>query len=363
MRVVQILPELNEGGVERGVIELTREFAKNGVENFVISNGGKLVSLLEKNGVQHIKFDVCSKNIFSAFFRVFALRKILRKISPDIVHVRSRVPAWLFYFANKALKIKVVSTVHGINSVNFYSAIMVEADKIICGSTYTKEHIIKNYNADVSKITIIPRGIDLAKFNPNNLDENFIREFKEKFGLENGDFIVSSVGRITHTKDYATLLRAGEILKQNFGDKLKILIVGGVRFDRDEYFASLQSLVRDLNLSQNVIFAGSQSKIAEIYALSNVVVSSSKKPESFGRSVAEAIALNHTVVATNHGGVKDIIVEGENGYFFEVGDFAGLAEQISKAEKLEFDGFAYISENFSLAQMVEKNLKIYKELV
>ncbi|MBP3225223.1 MAG: glycosyltransferase family 4 protein [Campylobacter sp.] len=363
MRVVQILPELNEGGVERGVVELTREFAKFGVESVVISNGGKLVSELEKNGVRHIKFDVCSKNIFTAFSRASALKEILREIAPDIVHVRSRVPAWLVKFAKGGLNFGLVSTVHGLNSVNFYSKIMVDADKIICVSNATKDYVVRNFGADVSKIRVIPRGIDLEKFNPSNLDAEFMTKFRAEFGLKRGDFIVASVGRITQLKDYETLIKAGQILKQSFGEGLKILIVGGVRDDKKEYFLGLQNLAHELNLAQSVIFTGSQSKIPEIYALSNVVVSASKKPESFGRSVAEAIALNAPVVASNHGGVLDIIKSGENGEFFAVGDERELATMIERAKDYKFDGYGYIAENFSLVQMVEKTMSVYKEMV
>ena len=343
MRVVQILPELNEGGVERGVVELTREFGRFGIESVVISSGGKLVAGLEKNGVKHVKFDVCSKNILTVPTRVAGLRKILREIAPDIVHVRSRVPAWLVKFAKKGLNFKVVSTVHGLNSVNLYSKIMVQADKIICVSNATKDYVVQNFGADERKITVIPRGIDLVKFNPQNLNQNFIANFKSEFGLSNSDFIVTSVGRITQLKDYETLIKAGQILKQNLPN-LRILIVGGVREDKKEYFA------------------GSQSNVAEIYALSSVVVSASKKPESFGRSVAEAIAMGAPVVASNHGGVKDIIIAGVNGEFFGVGDESDLAGGILRAKDYKFDGASYIGEHFSLAQMVEKTIKVYKEL-
>ena len=134
MRIVQVIPELNEGGVERGVVELNREFVKKGIESFVISAGGKLENQINLDGGNHIKFDVCSKNIFTAFRRVKGLKKILKELKPDIIHVRSRVPAWLVYFANKKLNIKVVSTVHGFNSVGFYSSIMQKSDAVICVS-------------------------------------------------------------------------------------------------------------------------------------------------------------------------------------------------------------------------------------
>ena len=349
MRIVQVIPELNEGGVERGVVELNREFVKKGIESFVISAGGN-----------HVKFDVCSKNIFTAFKRVNGLKKILKEIKPDIIHVRSRVPAWLVYFANKKLNIKVVSTVHGFNSVGFYSSIMQKSDAVICVSNSIKEYIQKHYQTSENKITVIPRGIDLKLFNPKNIDKTFIENFKKEFNLKD-KFIVSSVGRVTQLKDYETFIKAILLVKKEIPNIIG-LIVGGVRSDKEDYLNSLKSLIKELNLEENIIFTGSQNKIEQIYALSDVVISSSKKPESFGRAVAEAICMNKPVIATNHGGVKDIIIENVNGFFFEVGNDKELADNILKSRVLKFDGYTYISNNFSLENMVNKTLEVYRNL-
>ena len=361
MRIVQIIPELNEGGVERGVVELNREFVKKGIESFVISAGGKLENQINIAGGNHVKFDVCSKNIFTAFSRVKGLKKILKEIKPDIIHVRSRVPAWLVYFANKSLKIKVVSTVHGFNSVGFYSSIMQKSDAVICVSNSIKEYIQKHYQTSENKITVIPRGIDLELFNEKNIDNRFIKNFKEEFNLEN-KFIVSSVGRVTQLKDYETFIKAILIVKNELPNIVG-LIVGGVRSDKEDYLNSLKNLIKKLALEDNIIFTGSQSKIEQIYALSDVVISSSKKPESFGRAVAEAICMNKPVIATNHGGVKDIIIENENGFFFEVGDDKELAKNILKSRNLKFNGYNYIYSNFSLENMLNKTIEVYKRLV
>ena len=359
MRIVQILPELNEGGVERGTVELNREFIKKGLSSFVISAGGKLEEQINIDGGTHIKFDSCSKNILSVFSRVQKLKKILKEINPDIIHVRSRVPAWLVYFANKSLKIKVVSTVHGFNSVSFYSRIMTKANAVICVSNSIKDYIQTNYNTSEEIITVIPRGIDLEVFNPLNIDNSFINNFKNKYNLED-KFIISSVGRITQLKDYETFIQAIHIVKSKIPN-IKALIVGGVRSDKEDYLKSLKVLIKELDLEDNIIFTGSQSKVSEIYSLSNVVVSSSKKPESFGRAVAEAIAMNTPVIATNHGGVKDIIIENENGFFFEVGDEKELALKIIDSKKLSFDGYSYISSTFSLDNMLDSTIAVYKK--
>jgi glycosyltransferase involved in cell wall biosynthesis len=361
MKIVQLIPELNEGGVERGVVELSRELVKQGFESIVISNGGKLVSQLEQEGTVHIRLDVCSKNIFTSPWRIFQLYKKLKALSPDILHARSRVPAWMAYCANIFLHIPFVTTVHGFNSVSSYSKIMTKGDHVICVSNAIKVYIQKHYDTPESKITVIPRGIDLEKFNPNTLNSVFINTFKNQFTLQD-KWVITTVGRITQLKDLETFIKAIAILKKDFPNVIG-LIVGGVREDKQTYFASLQNLVNSLHVKEHIHFCGSTNNVAEVYALSDVIISSSKKPESFGRSVAEAIALNTPVVATNHGGVLDIVQEGVNGYFTPIGDAEGLALKIVNAKDLHFNGYDYIQNNFSLEQMVTKTIQIYKRLL
>ncbi len=361
MRIVQLLPELNEGGVERGTMELSRELVKLGHESIVISAGGKLQEQIEQDGGKHITFNLCSKNPFTAPSRIRKLRHLLKDLQPDILHARSRVPAWLTYLANKKSGIPFVTTVHGFNSVSAYSKIMSKGDKVICVSGAIQSYIQEHYQIAQEKISVIPRGIDLEKFNPENVDKEFMVDFKKKYTL-NDKQIITTVGRITQLKDHQTFIRAIALLKKN-DSQIVGLIVGGVREDKQEYFHILESLVKELGLEDNIIFAGSQSNVAEIYALSDVVVSSSKKPESFGRSVAEALALNTPVVAANHGGVLDIIVEGKNGFFYPVGKSEALAKYIEKCSPLEFDGYSYIVENFSLKKMVQSTVAVYEDLV
>ena len=238
---------------------------------------------------------------------------------------------------------------------------MQKADAVICVSNSIKEYIQKHYQTSEDKITVIPRGIDLELFNPKNIDEIFIENFKKEFNLKD-KFIVSSVGRVTQLKDYETFIKAILLVKKEIPNIVG-LIVGGVRSDKEDYLNSLKSLIKELKLEENIIFTGSQSKIEQIYALSDVVISSSKKPESFGRAVAEAICMNKPVIATNHGGVKDIIIENVNGFFFEVGDYKELAKNILESKKLSFDGYNYISSNFSLENMLDKTIAVYKKVL
>ncbi|MBW6512833.1 MAG: glycosyltransferase family 4 protein [Desulfuromonadaceae bacterium] len=361
MKIVQLLPELNEGGVERGVVELSRELVKLGHESIVISNGGKQAKQIALDGGKHIQLDLCSKNLLTAPIRILKLRRCLRELNPDIIHARSRVPAWLAWLANKTLRIEFVTTVHGFNSVNPYSRVMTFGDRVICVSGAIKTYIQQHYGVPDDIIYVIPRGIDLDTFNPDNLDDEFKQSFKAEYNLA-GRFVVTSVGRITQLKDYETLIRAIDSLRTEFPEILG-LIVGGVHEDKMNYFQSLQKLISSLGLKENILFTGSQAKVAEIYSLSDVVVSSSKKPESFGRSAAEALAMNVPVVATAHGGMLDIVIEGETGRLFQTGDSVGLADCIISLRDHRLSGLrAFVEDNFTLAGMVAQTLQVYLDL-
>lgn len=358
MRIVQLLPELNEGGVERGVVELSRELVRRGHESIVISAGGQLVDTIEADGGRHVFYDVCSKNPLTAPGRVFGLRRLLRRLEPDILHARSRVPAWLAYLANKKLNIPFVTTVHGFNSVNAYSRVMTFGDRVICVSGAIREYVQRHYQVPDDKLVVIPRGVDLDLFDPDKVDADFIADFRNRHRL-NGKKVITTVGRITQLKDHETFIRAIGILAEQ-GPDVVGLVVGGVRDDKRGYFDGLKRLTAELGLTERIVFAGSQRKMAEIYALSDVVVSSSKKPESFGRTAAEALAMNTPVVATAHGGVLDIVLDERTGYLFSVGDKDQLARQIQAAGGLDRSSLRpFVAENFSLEMMVQRNLAVY----
>lgn len=360
MRVVQLLPELNEGGVERGTVELSRELVRRGVQSIVVSAGGRLAGQIATDGGRHETFDLASKNPLTAPARVLALRRLLRELQPDIIHARSRVPAWLAYLANRGER-PFVTTVHGFNSVNAYSRVMTFGDRVICVSGAIRDYVRKHYGVTDEKLVVIPRGIDLELFNPLRLDQEFIERFRNVYNLE-GKFVVTSVGRITQLKDYETFISALTYVKK-IVPNLVGLVVGGVHPDRQEYYARLKQKVKEAQAENYIHFTGSQNHVAEIFGLSNAVVSSSNKPESFGRAAAEALAMNVPVVASNHGGVLDIVLEGQTGFLFSPGDSEGLAEAILRTRSQKFSGLReFVKKNFTLEQMVEKTLTVYRDL-
>ncbi len=361
MHIIQLIPELNQGGVERGVVELNRELVKKGHKSTVISAGGKLSDVIMKDGGTHIEIDVCSKNPLTFLTRVSLLKAAFKKLNPDILHARSRVPAWLCWFANKSLKIPFITTVHGFNSVSKYSEIMTKGDVVICVSNPVKNYIQEHYKTDDSKIRVIHRCVDPDEFNPENIDQKWIENFKSEYKLEN-KYVISSVGRITELKDYETFINAISICSKEIPEIVGV-IVGGIRHDKKEYFERLENLTKEIGIENQIVFAGSQSKMAEIYELSDLLISSSKKPESFGRTIVEAMAMNTPVIATRHGGALDIIQEGRNGELFTPGNPQELASKILKQKsEPKSDLRSYTLKNFSLEKMVDSTIEVYDEL-
>jgi glycosyltransferase involved in cell wall biosynthesis len=359
MKIVQLLPELNEGGVERGTMELSRELVKLGHESIVISAGGKLVEQIEEDGGKHIILDVCSKNILTAPFRMLKLRHILKELHPDIVHARSRVPAWLAYLANKELGFSFVTTVHGLNSINAYSKIMTKGDRVIAVSEVVKGYVIKGYGVDENKITVIQRGVDTEKFSDAGIDKIFIKSFKKQYNL-NDKFIITSVGRVTWLKDYETYIKSIAIVKKSIPN-VAGLIVGGVREDKTGYFEDLKNLAKKEGVEKQIVFTGSQTHIADIYALSDILVNASLKMGNVARTVTESLAMNTAVIATTFEGLNNLIEEGINGAIVETQNAEDLASKIKLLyENMPKNVKETLPYQFTLNALVASTLEVYR---
>jgi glycosyltransferase involved in cell wall biosynthesis len=361
VKIVQILPELNEGGVERGTVELNREMVKCGIESVVISAGGLQADQIAIDGGIHIPFDVCSKNPLTALMRMYRLRRLLTSLQPDIIHVRSRVPAWLTYLANKKMKIPFITTVHGLNSVNKYSEVMTFGDRVITVSEVVRDYIIKNYGVPIEKVRVIQRGADISQFDPQKIDKDFIRTFIDQHNL-GGRYIVSSVGRVTWLKDYETFIKSIAQLREHIPN-ITGLIVGGTREDKLGYLDSLKDLAKEHGVEKQIIFTGSQKNIAEIYHLSDLVVNASLKMGNIGRTVVEALAMDTPVIATTYEGLNNLVVNDINGYLIENQNPADLVDKILRAYSTEFTGIReQLNPEYTLSTMVDKTLSVYREL-
>lgn len=363
MHIVQVLPALDEGGVERGVVELNRSLVEMGHQSTVISSGGRLVAKIQEEGGRHLTLPVKSKNPLTAWARALKLRAALRKLSPDVVHYRSRVPGWLCQWANRSLHLPLVSTVHGFNSVNFYSRVMTMGDLVICPSTPIVDYIQRHYVVPDQKIRLIYRGIDPASFNPQKVDSSWMQTFLSQHASPDS-FIVLGVGRITQLKGFDLLIRATALAVQRV-PHLVTWIVGEAEEARKEYAEELKALAGSLQLGDHLRFVGNQKKMAEIYSLGSVLVSCNHaKPESFGRTMAEALAMGCPVIATRFGGALDIVRDGKDGWLIPPGDVAALADQLVEASRTSFENLRESAlARFSLKQMVEKTVSVYEEVI
>lgn len=359
MHIVQLLPELNQGGVERGTVELNRELVKLGHQSTVVSAGGKLASVIQDDGGDHITLNLCSKNPFTFFQRSYLLKQVLKKINPDILHARSRIPAWLCWRANNSFNIPVITTVHGFNRVNPYSRIMTQGDLVIYSSLSVKKYILENYGVESHKLRYVPRGIDTEYFNTEQIDQQWITEFKDFHNLHNRQ-IITTVGRITEWKGHDDFIRAIS-LAQKSNPRIIALIVGGVWHRKKDYLNELKKLA--ISCGAEVIFAGSHTHIREIYELSDLVISpASTKPETFGRVAAEALSMNTPVIASNHGGSCDIIINKVNGILYSPKNIQELSHNILSYEHTSFRNMReHIYKNFSLQVMLKLEIDVYTE--
>ncbi len=377
MKTLQLVPAMEQGGVERGVVEMNRVIRAAGWENVVVSAGGRLAAQIEKDGGRHITLDVKSKNPFTFFTRAAQLRAVLLREQPDAVCAHSRVPAWLYKWAARGLGIPWITFAHGANSVSAYSKIMTAGDLTVTPSRYIADYLKAAYGTPEEKLRVIPRAIDAERFDTAKLDQAFIAQKKAEWKTD-GFRIVMGVGRITQLKGYDILIRAlahlhlTHIASGRNTPDYKLVIVGEAEELRKDYEGVLRQLVRDLQVEDFVVFAGNQRQIAECLTLADVVVSANwKKPEAFGRSMAEALAMNRPVVATAFGGALDIVQDGVNGALVAVP--AAKATETERAipfanairAALALPPTDYRTpalEKFSFERMAASSLAVYREV-
>lgn len=306
MKVLQILPALNSGGVERGTIDFAGELTKRGHQSLVMSSGGRLVTQLQQQGSQHIDFPVHKKSLTS-LLKVRALRQQLLQLQPDIIHVRSRVPAWMTWLALRKIppqkRPALVSTFHGLYSINAYSAIMGRSDQIIAISNCVYDYIINNYpHVDRNAITIIPRGVDTEQFNPTSGSDQAWRQqlFTDHPAMANKPLLLMP-GRLSRWKGQHQFIELIEQLIQA-GNICHGMIVGGPTPGKEDYQQQLVDEVQRRQLTEHISFLGQRSDIAQLYSVSSVVFNLSQHAEPFGRTVIEALAMGIPVVSYDYGG-------------------------------------------------------------
>jgi len=362
--IIQILPELNSGGVERGTVEFSRYLIEHGHRSTVISHGGRLVEQLLQEGGEHIAFPVHKKSLLSLRF-VKPLRKLILKLNPDVVHVRSRLPAWLIWLAigrlPKAKRPAIVSTFHGLYSVNRYSEIMGCGDKVIAISQCVYDYISKHYpKVSSDKVSIVHRGVDQSIFNTEyQPDSEWRQQFFNDFPQCKDKPLIVMPGRITSWKGHADFIDVMATLKER-GVNCHGFIVGGAEISKLAYLDQLKNKVQALALNDMVTFAGHRSDIHNIYTQAKVVCNLSNRPEPFGRTVIEALALSVPVVAYDSGGPAESLRACFPQGLAPYKDNERVADIIASCLR-EKSISINLPKEFTLADQAKKTLALYQQ--
>lgn len=364
MRILQILPALHSGGVERGTVEFAAELVKRGHGSFVISSGGPLVHQLETQGSVHLTMPIHRKSPAS-FGQILPMRRLLEEIRPDVVHIRSRMPAWITWLAWRGLpeheRPALVSTFHGMYSVNPYSAIMAKADHIIAVSDCVRDYIIRNFRVPEEKLTVIQRGVDVDGFRNRTLDSEWQSQILAEYPQLDDKRIIMMPGRISRWKGQLMFLDAMAEITHKAPDCHGI-IVGGVEPGKDRFMEELEQRRDELGLTNRITFLGQRNDMAELYLLSDLVCHMSTKPEPFGRTVTEALASGTPVVAFDRGGAAETLracfpeglVEPDN-----TQQFASIALRLLNHPTPPIQ----VPERFRLTAQTEATLSIYERLL
>lgn len=369
LTVVQMLPELESGGVERGTLEIGKFLADNKHRSIVISAGGRMVKQLEDEGSHHIAWKVGSKSPLTIKY-MLPLRKLLKKEKVDVLHLRSRMPAWVGYLVWKSLPKKdrpvLVTTFHGFYSVNSYSAIMTKGMGIIAISKSIEQHIRKAYGIK-KDIELIFRGVDKDKFDPEAVSPERIERFQQMWKISNDKPVVMLPGRFTRLKGQDVFIQALARMKHR---NYQAIIVGDIE-DNPGFTSELSEMIKGLQLEDNIFMVGHCEDMPAALMLADVVVSaSSNEPEAFGRTTIEAMAMGKPVIATAHGGSLETVTPQKTGWLVEPGAADKLAfaldEALASPDKMRrygSAGKAAVNSTFTMKNMCEKTIAFYRKLV
>ena len=372
--VLQILPELETGGVETGTIEIASALQEKGIKNFVASQGGRMVYELEKIGVDHLSLPLKSKNYFIMKKNAKLLADYIRKNHINIVHARSRAPAWSAYWAAKETGAHFVTTFHGTYGLGpwgikkFYNKIMTYGERVIVISNHIKEHILKNYpQTSADKLRLIHRCADIERFSPEAVTQARLIKKIEEYNIADDKPVLLLPGRITRWKGQHILIHALHLMKnQNY-----YCIIAGDSQGRQEYLEYLKKLAHKYKLEGRIGFFGRYTDAPALMMNAMVILSTAIEPEAFGRISVEGQAMGKIVVASNIGGTLDTIIDGKTGKLYQYDNPQALADALDwalslspeEAKKISQAGIKNVKEHFTKQIMCDKTIEVYREVV
>tara|TARA_Y100001958_G_scaffold158677_1_gene157310 strand:- start:959 stop:2116 length:1158 start_codon:yes stop_codon:yes gene_type:complete len=378
INVLQVIPKLGYGGAETGCYDIAHYLAEKDCGSWIATSGGDLLKYVKKNKVKIFRLPVHSKNpiiiIFNAFILSFLI--LIKKI--NVVHARSRAPAWSCYFACLITNTNFVTTFHGTynfkNKIKkFYNSVMLKSKLTIAGSNFIFGHINDNYNEYLSKkrkLRVIFRGINIDYFNAKNISILKQEKLKKEWKLDNNKFTILMPGRLTYWKGQEKFIEALNILVEDYNLTNFQAILLGSDQGRKVYFKKLISLVERYNLTKKIHFIQHCKEMPLAYSLADVVVSASVEPEAFGRVAVESQSMGKPIVASNIGGSKETILNKKTGFLYKHDDPRELAKSLNTViqlnqEELKLmgnEGRKNVTKKFDVEVMCDSNLREYKKL-
>lgn len=364
LTVLQVVPALHAGGVERGTVEVAGELVRRGHRSIVLSAGGRMVEQLEREGSEHITCAVGVKSPFT-LRHVGFVRGLLARGDIDVVHAASRIPAWITRLAWQKLspeaRPRFVTSLHGLHSVSRFSKVMTSGEVVIAVSQTIRDYILSNYSVPDERIRVIHRGVDPAEF-PRDFRpaSEWLDRFYWEFPRTHGRQLIALPGRISRRKghdDFARLLR--KLI--DAGQPVHGLVVGSEHARRNRFSEELRRLVRSMDLEDHITFTGHRTDMKEIHAVSDLVLSLSSKPESFGRTVLEALSLGTRVAGYAHGGVEEILRETFPEGLVATGDQAALYDRVSHLLSDQAPPVEPVT-GFQLTEMLDQTVRLYEQL-
>jgi glycosyltransferase involved in cell wall biosynthesis len=371
--VLQVLPSLVTGGAERGAIDVAIALAEAGGTPIVASSGGPMVRELNRAGVAHVTLPLASKNPLVIRANIARLTALIAERRVDIVHARSRAPAWSAWAACRRTRTPFTTTVHAAYAFSnplkkLYNAVMARGRPVIAISDFIAAHVVETYGVDPGHIRMIPRGIDLARYSPEGVSAERVVQRARAWRLPDGVPIVLAPGRLTRIKGHVVLIEALAWLGRH---DIRCLIVGGDQ-GRSAYRRELEALIARHNLEDVVHLAGHCDDMPAAYKLADVVVAPSLVPEGFGRTVVEAQAMGRPVVATGLGATGETVIPGGvTGWLIPAGDTEALAAALEGAlgltreqrQGLAERAIAHVRGRYDIAAMTSATLDVYAEML
>ena len=371
--VLQVIPQIDvPGGTERATVEIAKALAAAGWRPLVASAGGTMLHQIQQVGAQHFSLPLKNKNPIQIGRNASQLARLIRAQGVDIIHARSRAPAWSAYYAAKKTGCHFITTFHGTygNSSalkRHYNSIMVRGERVIANSQFTANHIRHTYPMDEERLRVVRRGVDMSVFSTDSVPQARLVQLAGQWLLPDGKAVVMLPGRLTAWKGHSILLDALTFLSRD--DYVTVLV--GDEQGRESYRRQLERQVEKNNLAHIVRFAGPCRDMPAAYMSADVVVNASTKPEAFGRVIVEAQAMGRPVVAFDHGGARETILEGRTGLLVEPGNARALAHAIDSALDLSIEqrktmaqvAMNHVRENFTLQRMCSDTLVVYEEIL